>query len=78
MHVRIICKISFSRHPPYINQYAVAILRRNTKLTALHKPPVSKIYFYERQSYRQNSAGFDPPLLKHTHAHRVGIDTVCL
>lgn len=58
MHLRKICKIPFSRHPPYINKYAVAILRRNTKLTALHKPTISRIYFYERQSYRLSSAGF--------------------
>lgn len=58
MHLRIICKISFSRHPPYINKYAVAILRRNTKLTALHEPTISKIYFYKRQSYRLSSAEF--------------------
>lgn len=59
-HLRIICKISFSRHPAYINKYAVATLRRNTKLTALHKPAISKIYFYEPQSYRLSSYPLPP------------------
>lgn len=31
--ILLICKVSFSRHPPY----AAAIPRRNTKLTALNK-----------------------------------------
>jgi len=77
MHVGTICKISFSRHPPHINQYSVAILRRNTKLTGLHKP-TAKIYFYERQSYRLSSAGFDSPALNtDTDTHRAGTDTAC-
>lgn len=69
MHLRIICKISFSRRPAYINKYAVAILKRNTKLTALHKPAVSKTCFYETQSYRLSSAGFHslPPPSRDRH-----------
>lgn len=48
MHLRKISKISFSRHSPYINKYAGASLRRNTKMTALYKLTVSEIYFFMR------------------------------